>query len=378
MKEKQTFILIVDDVPENLQVLGNFLRQNNYKTAVATNGTDALELIQNRTPDLILLDIMMPDMDGYEVCKRIKSDERTKEIPIIFISALSETVDKVKGFREGGVDYITKPFQQEEVLARVNAHLTIRNLQKELEKQNTELATSEEKLKEALATKDKLFSIIAHDLRGPLGTIRSFLQIIVDEPDSYSPDDLKDFLTEMKKSSEKTFDLLENLLNWARSQRGVIEFKPEEQDLKLVIEENLNLLSSNAKRKSINLLTETEHPVIGYFDKNMITTVIRNLISNALKFTSASGFVKVNAVENPDNIIVSVTDNGLGIKDEDKPKLFQQDQNFTTKGTTGEKGTGLGLILCKDFVERNSGKIWVESEVGKGTSFLFTIPKNKV
>jgi two-component system, sensor histidine kinase and response regulator len=378
MKEKQTFILIVDDVPENLQVLGNFLRQNNYKTAVATNGTDALELIQNRIPDLILLDIMMPDMDGYEVCKKIKSEEKTREIPIIFISALSETVDKVKGFKEGGVDYITKPFQQEEVLARVNAHLTIRNLQKELLKQNMELAESEEKLKEALATKDKLFSIIAHDLRGPLGTIRSFLQIIVDEPDSYSPDDLKEFLSEMKKSSEKTFDLLENLLNWARSQRGVIEFKPEEQDLKLIIDENLNLLSSNAKRKSINLFTETDHPIIGYFDKNMITTVIRNLISNALKFTSPGGFVKVDAVETTEALQVSVTDNGLGIKDEDKPKLFQQDQNFTTKGTTGEKGTGLGLILCKDFVERNSGRIWAESEIGKGTNFLFTIPKKSV
>lgn len=376
-KEKQSLILIVDDITENLQILGNLLRENNYRTAIAKSGFEALDFVLKRIPDLILLDINMPVIDGYEVCARLKSDEKTKDIPVIFISALSDTEDILKGFVAGGVDYITKPFQREEVLARVKTHLTIKYLQEDLKKQNLALRESERKLIQANATKDKLFSIIAHDLRGPIGTIVSFLEILVDQTDSYTEEDMKTFLLEMKSSSETTYNLLDNLLNWALSQKGAIDYQPENLVINDIVNENIELLSANAKKKSIKLFSDISDTAIAFFDKNMITTVLRNLISNALKFTQMGGEVKISAFDKVNFVEIAVSDNGTGITEENLKKLFHTESNFTTIGTSSEKGTGLGLILCREFIEKHGGTIWVETEVGKGSKFIFTLPKQR-
>lgn len=376
-KEKQSLILIVDDITENLQILGNLLRENNYRTAIAKSGFEALDFVLKRIPDLILLDINMPVIDGYEVCARLKSDEKTKDIPVIFISALSDTEDILKGFVAGGVDFITKPFQREEVLARVKTHLTIKYLQEDLKKQNLALRESERKLIQANATKDKLFSIIAHDLRGPIGTIVSFLEILVDQTDSYTEEDMKTFLLEMKSSSETTYNLLDNLLNWALSQKGAIDYQPENLVINDIVNENIELLSANAKKKSIKLFSDISDTAIAFFDKNMITTVLRNLISNALKFTQMGGEVKISAFDKVNFIEIAVSDNGTGITEENLKKLFHTESNFTTIGTSSEKGTGLGLILCREFIEKHGGTIWVKTEVGKGSKFIFTLPKQR-
>ncbi len=362
-------VLIVDDNSKNLQILADILRSRNFKVATAKDGFKALKFIDKMEPDIILLDIMMPEMDGFEVSRRLKSKEATKDIPIIFISALNGTSDKVKGFRAGGVDYITKPFQEEEVFARVNAHLKLKLAREELK-------TANELLRTANTTKDKMFSIIAHDLRGPIGSLSQGLDILVDHPDMIGTDEQKsDFMKELKSSAKGASLLLENLLCWARNQRCEIEYHPANIKLNPIIKNNINLLSGIAKDKTISLFSELKESLCVYADEDMIMTVVRNLISNALKFTPENGQVKVDAVSKDDFVEISVTDTGIGISENDTEKLFSPDEHFTTYGTRNEKGSGLGLLLCKDFVEKNSGKIWVETKEGKGSKFKFTLPE---
>lgn len=233
-----------------------------------------------------------------------------------------------------------------------------------------------EELKELNATKDKFFSILAHDLKNPFGALKNLAEILKDMYQEFSEEERTEIIDEMNKTSKKLYELLEDLLTWSRSQRGVIPFNPEEIFLKHITGNCIELLRESAKSKSINLIDETDANLKIVCDVNMITTVVRNLLNNAIKFTPENGEVKIFNEENENEIIVAVKDTGIGISDEDKPKLFRIDVHHTTIGTSQEKGTGLGLILCKEFVEKHGGRIWVESELGKGATFKFTIPKN--
>jgi two-component system, sensor histidine kinase and response regulator len=355
-------VLIVDDNPQNIQVLGNILRENGYKISVAMNGKDALNFVNKTIPDLILLDIMMPEMDGYETCKLLKENETTKEIPVIFLTAKVETDDIVKGFSVGGVDYITKPFRKEELLARVRTHLKLKH--------------TEIELRELIRMKDKLFSIIGHDLRGPLGSLMMVMDTVIDPDSKHSDADIKKYLVMMKDSSKSAFNLLENLLNWARSQQKLVQFNPSVNNLTDIIEDNLKVLNSTAVNKSISIKHNLDPQIKAYFDKDSISTVIRNLLSNSLKFTDINGEINISAQTNENEIQVQIKDNGVGMSNEKLGSLFKKDQNISTRGTKGEKGAGLGLLLCKDFVEGNNGKIRVESEPGNGTAFFITLPLN--
>ncbi|MDM8536769.1 hybrid sensor histidine kinase/response regulator [Desulfobacterales bacterium HSG17] len=360
-------VLLVDDNSQNLQVLADILRNRNYKVATAKSGLKALKFISKKKPDLVLLDIMMPEIDGFEVCRRLKENHETNDIPIIFISALTSTDDKLKGFESGGVDYITKPFQKEEVLARVNAHLKLKQTQKALK-------TANERLETAIKTKDKLFSIIAHNLRGPIGSLSSALEMISEEPDILSNEESTDFFKNLSVSVNGAYNLLENLLRWSSSQRGTIKYKPVKIDLGMLVDKNIELLSGIAKEKEINLFSDIENSNIAYADEDMLMIVIQNLISNALKFTSESGEVKVSLSVKDNFFKISISDTGVGINEEDQEKLFRLDEHFTTYGTANEKGSGLGLLLCKEFIEKNNGEIWVNSKQGSGSIFTFLLP----
>ena len=365
--ETPSSVLIVDDNSKNLQVLADILRAKNYRVATSKDGFKALNFVSKRKPDIILLDIMMPDMDGYEVCRRLKDDANTRDIPVIFISALTDTADKVKGFQAGGVDYITKPFQKEEVFARVDAHLKLKRAQEDLKKANYELKT-------ANTTKDKLFSIIAHDLRSPIGSLSGILEVITDDPELLDPDQQAEYLRQLRDSVKNVGLLLENLLYWAGSQRGTIEYQPQFINLAQVVDVNIRLLSNIASEKSIGLISDIPVDAAVYADENMVMTIIRNLISNALKFTTESGEIRISAQKTDNMTTLCIADTGIGITEENLKKLFRQDEHFTTYGTKKEKGSGLGLLLCKEFVERNQGEIWVESEEGQGSRFFFTLP----
>lgn len=355
-------IFIAEDEPTNLQVLYNILKKGDYRMAAAGNGKQALEMIPEARPDLILLDIMMPELDGFKVCEQLKENPRTKDIPVIFLTARVETPDVIRGFKVGAVDYVTKPFKGAELLSRIKTHL--------------ELKFARESLKELNATKDKLFSIIAHDLRNPLQVLLFSADLLCKHYDDFDEDKKKEFVYKILIGTNQISELLENLLEWSKSQRGVIEANPEHIDIRALAEENVNLFMENAGKKDITLTSEVKGGIIAYADRNMIRIVIRNLVSNAIKFTKPGGEVKISASLTADSVCVSVSDNGVGIFAEDIPGLFSIDKQKTTPGTEKEKGSGLGLILCKEFVEKNDGTIDVTSTPGEGSCFSFTLPVN--
>lgn len=641
----ETNILIVDDLPENLAILTSMLSDQGYIVRPAISGPVALKTIRKAIPDMILLDIMMPGMDGYEVCRRVKADSRSRDIPVIFMSALSETMDKIKAFEIGAVDYITKPFEIKEVLARVETHLSLRKMQQQLQAQNQQLheeiierkhaekllRESEERyrrlvevspdviavhrrgeliflnaagikllganasddligkslldfvhpdyheavkkrvrtgyendeavglaeeqflsidgriidvevaaapilyqgepativvvrditarkqaeellrklekavettevgvtitdndgqivyinpadadmhgytveellgqrsrvfapprsqenlnsasphvnvlrhwkrerlnirkdgsafpvmlisnsiedakgnqigrvvicediterkqaeadllnahkelqeknsqLQELNASKDKFFSIISHDLRSPFATLIGFAELLQANFERYTHNDVKRYIDRIHTSAERLYALLENLLTWSRVQRGAMEYTPQPIDLLRLVEENFALCAGKAEQKQVTLKHFVRDGMIAYADLAMIDTVVRNLMSNALKFTPLHGMIVVSAQENGNTIELAVSDTGVGIAAEDLSKLFRIDIQYTNPGTAGEKGTGLGLVLCHDLVERNLGKIWVESALDKGTTFRFTLPQGQI
>ena len=236
------------------------------------------------------------------------------------------------------------------------------------------LKESESRLRELNATKDKFFSIIAHDLKSPFNNILGFSDILVGQIHEKDYESIKEYARIIQNSSQRAFSLLVNLLEWSRSQIGLIKFSPEYIEIGLLINQVAQLLIESAQLKSIEMFIELPSKVICFGDKEMISTILRNLISNALKFTNPGGRIVISAERSPDEILFSVSDNGVGMKKEAMWKLFRIDASSSAKGTSGEKGTGLGLILCKEFVEKHGGKIWAESEYGKGSTFSFTVP----
>ncbi len=254
----------------------------------------------------------------------------------------------------------------------LEAELTSMN--REISKQKEALEIQRKELESLNSTKDKFFAIIAHDLKNPFSTVLGLSELLAKEFESFEPDKLKVFIEQIYKYSNNTYNLLENLLQWSMLQTGRMPLRPELVNLNIIIAENIELLSGNALQKGIRLQATIIEDATVYVDVSMITTVIRNLLSNAIKFTPQNGEIKIDLMADNPFLKVSIKDNGVGISEKDQKRLFMIDSNPTTIGTSMEKGTGLGLILCKDFVERNGGTIWVESELEKGSTFTFTIP----
>jgi len=363
-KRPKPLIFIAEDEPTNLQVLYNILKKGNYRMAAAGNGKQALSMIPEACPDLILLDVMMPGMDGFEVCEQLKKIPGTKDIPVIFLTARVETTDVLKGFRLGAVDYVTKPFKGAELLSRIKTHV--------------ELKFARERLKELNATKDKLFSIIAHDLRNPLQVLLFSAELLCKHFDNFDGDKKKEFINKIYVGTNQISELLENLLEWSKSQRGVIESKFEKTDIGILAKENIDLFKENAEKKNILLRSDIGAGVYAFADRNMIRIVLRNLVSNAIKFTKAGGMVTIHASVNSGVAHISVSDTGIGIDEDDIPHLFRIDKQKTTLGTAKEQGSGLGLILCKEFVEKNNGTIRVTSTSGEGSCFTFSLPAKPI
>ena len=239
----------------------------------------------------------------------------------------------------------------------------------------TEIRESQKALKDLNATKDKFFSIIAHDLRGPIGSLNSFLDLFTQGEYKLSDEEMKTNLEVMKVASNKTYELLENLLTWSRSQMDDIAFEPKLNNLKDLVDLNISLFTHVAQRKEIQLISNVNSDILFVFDYDMMNTVFRNLINNALKFTHTRGVIIISARIAENNVVVTVEDTGVGMPPEVCDRIFNVSSQITSRsGTSGEIGTGLGLILCKEFVEKHGGTISVKSELGKGSSFTFTIP----
>ncbi|MBM2817060.1 MAG: hypothetical protein HW421_3822 [Ignavibacteria bacterium] len=254
-------------------------------------------------------------------------------------------------------------------------YLTLKKTNQKLHKQNIIIENQKEELARVNATKDKFFSIIAHDLRNPLGNFKNVTEQLSNFYKEYSEEERIEFLGLMRDSSRNLYSLLSNLLEWSRSQQGVIQFIPEEFDLLKIVDDVIDTMRANAEVKNIRIRNNIQEPIIVRADINMIITVIRNFISNAIKFTETEGLINIDLKHENGFVILTVRDSGVGMSQEFMDKLFQIDKSVTNRGTNNEIGTGLGLVLCKEFVDKNGGKITVQSQVGIGSAFSFTIPK---
>ena len=359
-------ILVVDDNPKNIQIVALILREFKYKIIIAVNGQNAIDLVSRTRPDLILLDVMMPGMDGFEACKIIKSDEKNDNIPIIFLTALSEKVNIVKGFEMGGVDYIVKPFNKDELITRINTHLELKFTRDKLNKTTADLI-------ELNHIKDKMFSIIGHDLRSPVGSMKMMLDLILSDSGLMGLKEHKDNYEVLSQTTNELYLLLENLLGWAKSQSGNLGFVNENIELAVAVDSIFLLHKGAALNKNLIFEQKVPEGLMVFADMNMLKTVLRNLISNAIKFSFEGGTIKISAEENNDLVIISISDTGVGISEENLKKLFDLKQHITTYGTNNEAGSGLGLNLCADFINNNNGRIWVESAVGIGSTFFIEL-----
>lgn len=546
--ESERSILIVDDNPNNLAVMAGYLEDSGFRILVARDGEGALEKARYARPDLILLDVMMPGIDGFETCRRLKEADETGETPVIFMTALTDVADKVRGFDAGAVDYVTKPLHQAEVLARVTTHLRLReltqrlraeraNLQQanrvlskralqlqtisEVGKQITSILEPDRLLREVVrliqgqfgygfvgiwlleepqaalalragagdnsdaprlgtllrlseeehpivrvcqemqplsaaeglslgggmhepgsalilplrvaaqrvgaldirseqpdafdsadqallqaladqiaiairnahlyqleeqrsrdlaalnASKDRFFSLISHDLRGPFMPLLANAKLLAKSTTRFSPEYVRTINSSIYTSARLIFDLLETMLQWATLESGRLEYRPTRLNVTDVAHHNVQLLTENATAKEIQLQNNLLAPLYAYADEYMVDSVIRNLLLNAIMFTSRGGRVILSARPSPTQpgfVEIAVADTGIGISPEEQANLFKIGFQPRTLGTDNEQGAGLGLIICNEMVQQMGGRIWVESEVGRGSTFSFTLP----
>lgn len=364
-------ILIVDDVMSNVLLLKVLLTNEKFAIATASNGRQALEQVEKENPDLVLLDVMMPDMSGFEVAQHLKSNPNTADIPIIFLTALNSTADIVKGFQVGANDFISKPFNKEELIIRVTHQISLVAAKRLI------LSKTEE-LQRTIAGRDKLYSVIAHDLRSPMGSIKMVLNmLILNLPSEKIGAEMYELLTMANQTTEDVFSLLDNLLKWTKSQIGKLNVVYQDVDLVEVTDGVIEIFSMVASLKKIRIREMKPEKMMVNADIDMLKTVVRNLLSNAIKFSKENSEVLVKMEEVDGMAVVSVQDYGCGISEEGQKKLLHTDTHFSTFGTNNEEGSGLGLLLCKDFVVKNGGKLWVTSKEGEGSIFSFSIPVKK-
>jgi light-regulated signal transduction histidine kinase (bacteriophytochrome) len=363
-------ILIVDDTPSNLQLLSIMLTKQGYKVRKATNGQMALRSVQAAPPDLILLDIKMPHIDGYETCRCLKVNHRTSEIPIIFVSVLDDAVDKVKAFTVGGADYITKPFQEAEVIARIENQLRLQQLQKQLIEQNTQLQQLNQELLHSNQELEQFAYAVSHDLQQPLLSITGFVKLIfLKYQNSLNPDVLN-CLERIESAGSRMQQFIQDLLTYAQADKHSQELQLI--DCNLVIGQVLDSLQVIISENQAEITCDTLPRVMGNLAQ--LFQLFQNLISNAVKFhrSDVSPQIKISAKLEDRFWLLSVQDNGIGISSRDLEHIFEL---FHRVHHSEEyPGSGLGLATCKKIVERFDGRIWIESQLHVGTTVYFTFP----
>ena len=359
-------ILIVDDTPMNLSILEDILEKQ-YLISVAQSGTQALSIIEESLPDLILLDVNMPGIDGFETCRKLKSQENTRHIPVIFITARVEPEDLVQGFKEGGVDYITKPFNYSEVVERVQIHLKIQQLIGQLESKNKQL----EELNEL---KNKFLGMASHDMRNHLSAIKGYSQILQEDRKELPDETKNQFLYFINKSSENMLRMVNELLDISVIESGKLQLDLQLESFQSLIKHHILIHKFFADKKKIRLQSDLSDIPECQIDAGKIGQVIDNLISNAIKFSESGTTVSVRLEEKEGKLVFSVQDEGPGISDEDQAKLFQHFQKLSARPTAGESSSGLGLAISKKMIQAHKGRLGVTSQLGSGATFWFEIP----
>ncbi len=367
---QQADILVVDDKPENLQLLIDMLGHQGYKVRPVISGSMAFMAIDAAAPDLILLDVDMPEMDGYEVCAHIKADRALRDIPVIFVSALNETFDKVRGFAVGGVDYITKPFHFEEVIARIQAHLSLAEQQRVVKDQFDMERAMLEKLNEM---KSEQVRYVAHDIKTQISAIYAALDLIRSERN------LTDLQTQYvdfaHAAAEKMFTNMVDLLNYMQSDDEV-EVSLRDVELNRFLRRIANEFVVTAQHKRIDYAyLPLPEEVVVQFDPGAMRQVVYNLISNAIKYTPDGGRVQMSVELYDDALVIRIRDTGLGIPREDLPRIFNRAYRVKTARHQAIEGTGMGLNIVKTIVEQHGGEIKVYSVLEEGTTFEVVLPR---
>ena len=363
-------ILIVDDVVSNVLLLKILLTNEKFKVCTANCGNKCIEQAKSEKPDLILLDVMMPDISGFDTAVILKKDPETADIPIIFLTALNNPSDLVHGFQVGANDFLTKPFNKEELVVRVMHQITLVAAKRLIQQQN-------EELRNTIGNRDKMYSVIAHDLRSPMASIRMVLNLVVASvPKETVGPELYELLDKANKESEEVHDLLDNLLKWTKSQTGRLSVVLQDLDLNDIIPGVVDIFEMIAMTKHITLAYQgTPEPLLVRADNDMLKTVVRNFMSNAVKFSPEGSSIEITMSSDGQFAKVSVRDHGVGIEPSRLNSIFNKGE--TTYGTGGEEGSGLGLMLCADFSRKMGGDVVVDSVVGEGSTFSLLLPLNK-
>ncbi len=367
-------ILIVDDTLANLDVLAGILRDEGYKVRPAPSGKLALRAIKAEKPDLVLLDIRMPEMDGYEVCRQVKADDEYKDIPIIFISALTDTADKIEAFKVGGVDYVTKPFHAEEVLARVSAHL---KLQRTLEALEAARVAAES----ANVAKSTFLRNMSHELRSPLNIILGYTSLMQQFSRSL-PNEQRENLNVILRSGEHLHTMIDNILDLSKIEAGVLDLEMASFDLHHFLDdlEDMFALWASEKNLAFNIQPEENCPKFIRTDAVKLRQILINLLGNAITFTEEGGIIlRVGPVGDVDpdiqqtNLVFEIEDSGPGILDDEFDRIFEP----FFQGEAGKKaqtGTGLGLAISQEFVQLFGSELIVETTLSQGTQVKFELP----
>ena len=363
-------VLVVDDLPANVRLLAGILKVAGYEIATAGSGREALDTIGQAAPDVVLLDVMMPDMDGFEVCRRIRGNPDTAVLPVVMVTALQGTEDRVQALEAGADDFLTKPVEEVEVLARVKSLVRAKRQRDALEHAYADLQRAE-------SLRDSLSAMLVHDLRTPLTAIIGPLEMLLDDTSAPFDDIQRELLTMCQRNAHRLLGMVNDLLDIGKMESGEIILERTDVTPGALVEEAVRQTAPLAGEKGL----EVAHDVAPglprlHADEDLLRRVLVNLLGNAIKFTPEGGRVAVSARDAPGALVFSVRDTGEGIPREAFGRIFEKFGQVESRSAGRRMSTGLGLTFCKMAVEAHGGRIGVESEPGKGSVFSFTIPRD--
>jgi len=369
-----TLIYIVDDAAVNIRLLSGMLEDEGFRTRAFQNGADAVRDAVRDGPDLVLLDVIMPDMDGYETCRRFKADPALREIPILFLSSLENAADKVKAFQAGGVDFLSKPFQFDELHVRIETHLRLRRLQAELERKNRELQKGYDRLRELETLRDNLMHMIVHDMRQPLTGLFGYLQLLKMRARDAALADMAGYVDRCMESSTALIEMVNSLLEIHRMESGVLELKKSTYSLSALADRAWDRMESLRGTRTLSRRYPAE-PLTVLCDEELILRVLQNILGNALGFAPEGSTIGIEIEGVGQLAVVRIHDDGPGIAPEHHARIFEKFGQVKATDVPRAHSTGLGLAFCKLAVEAHGGTIGVESDVDKGSTFWFMIPR---
>ncbi len=371
-------VLIIDDDPQNLKLLSYTLSEAGYRVALANSGRVALESLQRRRPDLVLCDVVMPDLDGYEVCRQLKANPQFCDIPLIFLTSRTSTQDLLKGFQAGAVDYVTKPFSQAEVLARVQTHTALKQAQDTIKTKNAELEQLNQHLTVLNQEKNQFLTLAAHDLKNPLSTLMLRAEIAEESLINFQPaerDQIQDFLHKVRYDAQCMHAIVSNLLEINRIESGGVKIRPSRFDAVELVQDLAERYQPSALRKQLDLdltLPETSLDIIT--DRLLVYQIADNLLSNAVKYSPPGGQIQVSLKQHATTAELIIQDQGPGFSLEDKSRMFQKFTRLSAQPTAGESSTGLGLSIVKQLTKLLKAELRLETEPGQGSRFLVNLP----